>query len=204
MPISPKTTPLAASAKATGKPTSRKIDHRDEDDRRHIGDQKFAHRASPFCALIASASSSSSLRGVALGRRVRALSHEKSDAFDQFRNRLHDEQKEAGGNHQARRPDDQPAGAVRHFTRLDGVNEDGPRQHHDGDGHRHQEENDAEDVDPGLTAFGKAARDQVDAHVFVAQEGVSAAGQRKSCRTDTTGFQEKRSNCSRSYSASRH
>jgi hypothetical protein len=55
----PKKMPLAASAKDTGKPTSRKEDHRNEDDRRHVGDQELGHHSSPFWALMASASSSS-------------------------------------------------------------------------------------------------------------------------------------------------
>ena len=44
-------------------------------------------------------------------------------------------------------------------------------------GHREQEEDDAEDVDPVLRARGQAARDDVDAHVLVAQQRVAGAEQ---------------------------
>lgn len=66
---------------------------------------------------------------------------------------LQDKQGEPGRDHQSGGPDDQAAGAVRHLTALEGVNEDRPGKQQDGKGHRHQKEEDAQDVNPGLAAF---------------------------------------------------
>ena len=58
-----------------------------------------------------------------------------------------------------------------------GAHEDRPRQPHDEERHRQQEEDRAEDVDPGLRARREAPGDHVDAHVLVAQQRVARAEQ---------------------------
>ena len=57
-------------------------------------------------------------------------------------------------------------------------NENRPRHPHDGDGHRHHEEDDAENVDPGLRPLREAMRDDVDAHMFIFHECVASAHQK--------------------------
>jgi hypothetical protein len=85
--------------------------------------------------------------------------------------------KEADRDHQANRPDGEAAGVARLLVGFVGEDKDRPRHVHDGDSHRHQEENDAEDVDHRLAPPGEATSDKIDTHMLVAHQRVTGAKQ---------------------------
>lgn len=107
---------------------------------------------------------------VAFGRRVGAQALETANAFDQSGEGLQNEHEKTGRDHEAG-----GLGAVRHFTRLECMEEDWPGKHRDGDGHRRQKEKNAEIVNRGFPAPGESRRNQADADMLVAHQGIAHA-----------------------------
>ena len=186
-------------------------DQRREHQRRHVRDQEGGHGVSPpvprsRCRSISSAiarsprdrrissaSCSSAVLSTCFSLGSGIMPAQEGDALDQLGEPLQDQQEEADRHHEPRRPEDQAAGVGRHLVPLVGVDEHRPRQPHDQDRHRQQEEQRAEDVDPGLRARRQAAGDDVDAHVLVVQQRVAGAEAGRPPRTGTTGSRGRRS-----------
>ena len=66
------------------------------------------------------------------------------------------QQQEAQGHERPGGPHHEAARIARHLATLQCIDEHRPRQVHDGNGHREQEEHGAENIDPGLRQIGRA------------------------------------------------
>src|SRR5437588_9374924 len=101
----------------------------------------------------------------------------ESDALDQLRDALRDQQEESDRYQQPRGPDDEATGIGGDLVALICIDEHGPREPHEENRHRQQEKQRAQNVDPCLRALRQPARDDVDAHMLVAQQRVAGEEQ---------------------------
>jgi hypothetical protein len=110
-----------------------------------------------------------------VAERVGAGAAQEGDALDQFGGGLQQQQGHAGRDQQVGRPADQSAGVLRHFAAGPGVFEQRPGDLDQQQAERHEEDDDADDVDPVAHPRRQVAGDEVDAHMGVLQEGVAGA-----------------------------
>ena len=81
------------------------------------------------------------------------------------------------GSSKLHRPADQAAGIGRDLADPPGFNEPGPREIHEDDADRQQEQKTADDVDPDARTLGDHAVDEIDAHMLVHLERIGRAEQ---------------------------
>src|SRR6267378_829784 len=111
-------------------------------------------------------------------RRLRDEAAQKGDALDHLGNPLQTEQEEADRNEQPDGPAQQAAGIPGNFVPRVGLDEKRPRQIHDDERHRQQEEETAEEVYPALRSPRQASGDDVDADMLVAPQRIAGAQQK--------------------------
>lgn len=124
------------------------------------------------------------------GKWVGRHADDEAQAFDQLGHTLQHQQRETDRHQQTRRPQHQTAGIGGQFLGLISQREYRPGQDQNDHGHGHEEKQDAEHVDPGLSLVRKMAGYHVYAHVFIALEGVRGAEQEHARKQIPLHFEE--------------
>src|SRR5258708_1437997 len=109
--------------------------------------------------------------------RLRNKASQECDPLDDLGYALQAEKEEPDRDEQPDRPAQQPTSVARNLVPVEGLHEHRPRQIHDDERHRQQEEETAEEVYPALRSPRQPPSDDVDADMLVAPQRVAGAQQ---------------------------